>query len=48
MKLPIAIYQARLGPEEFKVIRPAQPLIHAVLADHDRHLDAYLDQDAAR
>ncbi|MFJ7280632.1 hypothetical protein [Kitasatospora sp. NPDC098663] len=48
MKLPITIHQARLGAVEFKVIRPAQPLIHAVLADHDRHLDAYLDQDAAR
>ena len=48
MKLPVTIHQARLGPVEFEVIRPAQPLVHAVLADHDRHLDAYLDQDAAR
>ena len=38
----------RLGADEFRVIRPAQPLSHAVLIDHDRHLDVYLDQDAAR
>ncbi|WP_377273204.1 hypothetical protein [Peterkaempfera sp. SMS 1(5)a] len=48
MKLPITIHQARLGSMEFKVIRPAEPLARAVLADHDRHLDLYLDQDAAR
>ncbi|WP_327238295.1 hypothetical protein OG349_34185 [Streptomyces sp. NBC_01317] len=48
MKLPITIHRARLGPMEFKVIRPARPLVHAVLIDHDRHLDAYLDQDAAQ
>ncbi|MFC7220762.1 hypothetical protein ACFQLX_21755 [Streptomyces polyrhachis] len=48
MKLPIAIHQARLGSTEFKVIRPAQPLAHAVLIDRDRHLDAYLGQDAAQ
>ncbi|WP_327378123.1 hypothetical protein OG393_31625 [Streptomyces sp. NBC_01216] len=47
MKLPITIHQARLGSTEFKVIRPARPLVHAVLIDHDRHLDTYLDQDAA-
>ncbi|WP_329375926.1 hypothetical protein OG625_00850 [Streptomyces sp. NBC_01351] len=48
MKLPITIHQARLGSTEFKVIRPARPLVHAVLIDHDRHLDTYLDQDAAQ
>ncbi|MCX4425984.1 hypothetical protein [Streptomyces mirabilis] len=48
MRLPIIIHHARLGATEFKVIRPAQPLPHAVLIDHDRHLDAYLDADAAR
>ncbi|MYZ35959.1 MULTISPECIES: hypothetical protein [unclassified Streptomyces] len=48
MRLPIIIHHARLGATEFKVIRPARPLPHAVLIDHDRHLDAYLDQDAAR
>lgn len=47
MKLSITIHQARLGPEEFKVIRPARPLVHSVLVDRDRYLDAYLDQDAA-
>jgi len=30
MKLPITIHQARLGAVEFKVIRPAEPLVHAV------------------
>lgn len=48
MKLPITIHQARLGSTEFKVIRPARPLVRAVLIDHDRHLDTYLDQDAAQ
>ncbi|MEV5708692.1 hypothetical protein [Actinoallomurus sp. NPDC052274] len=48
MKLSITIHRARLGAVEFKVIRPAHPLVHAVLVDHDRHLDAYLDEDAAR
>jgi hypothetical protein len=28
--------------------RPARPLVHAVLIGHDRHLDTYLDQDAAQ
>ncbi|MER5635479.1 hypothetical protein ABT095_00795 [Kitasatospora sp. NPDC002227] len=48
MKLPVTIHQARLGASEFKVIRPARPLRHAALLDHDRYLDCYLDQDAAR
>lgn len=48
MKLPITIHRARLGSAEFKVIRPARPLTHAALIDHDRHLNAYLDQDAAQ
>jgi hypothetical protein len=47
VKLPVVVHHARLGADEFRVIRPAQPLTHAVLIDHDRHLDAYLDQDAA-
>ncbi|MEU2852638.1 hypothetical protein [Streptomyces syringium] len=48
MKLPITIHRARLGSAEFKVIRPARPLTRAALIDHDRHLNAYLDQDAAQ
>jgi hypothetical protein len=48
MKLPVTIHHAQLGSTEFKVIRPARPLVHAVLIDHDRHLDTYLDQDAAQ
>ncbi|MER5867566.1 hypothetical protein [Kitasatospora sp. NPDC002040] len=47
MKLSVTIHQVRLGSVEFKVIRPARPLVNAVLADHDRYLNAYLDQDAA-
>ncbi|MGI5447666.1 hypothetical protein ACQEVM_18230 [Streptomyces sp. CA-243310] len=31
MKLPVTIHQARFGATEFKVIRPARPLVHAVL-----------------
>lgn len=48
MELPVVVHRSRLGADEFRVIRPAQPLTRAVLIDHDRHLDAYLDQDAAR
>ncbi|MFI1645463.1 hypothetical protein ACH4XT_00740 [Streptomyces avidinii] len=48
MKLPVTIHRARLGPVEFKVIRPARSLLGAVLVDHDSHLDAYLDQPAAK
>ncbi|MET9375502.1 hypothetical protein ABZX98_15290 [Streptomyces sp. NPDC002992] len=48
MKLPITTHQARLGSTEFRVVRPARPLVHAVLIDRDRHLDAYLDRDAAQ
>lgn len=48
MKLPVIIHQAHLGTDEFRVIRPAQPLTHALLTDRDWHLAAYLDQDAAR
>lgn len=48
MKLPVVVHRARLGGDEFRVIRPAQPLTRAVLIDHNWHLDAYLDQDAAR
>lgn len=47
LKLPVTIHQARLGPVEFKVIRPAEPPVRAVLLDRDRSLDTYLDQDAA-
>ncbi|MFG3490200.1 hypothetical protein [Streptomyces sp. NPDC047972] len=48
MKLALTIHRARLGSTEFKVIRPARPLAHAVLIDRDRWLDAYLDRDAAQ
>lgn len=48
MRLPISIHHARLGATEFKVIRPARPLRHAVLIDHDWYLNAYVDEDAAR
>ncbi|MFJ7586661.1 hypothetical protein ACIQZO_04520 [Streptomyces sp. NPDC097617] len=48
MKLRVTVHRARLGAMEFKVIRPARPLVNAVLVDHDSHLDAYLDQQAAK
>ncbi|MFE3020437.1 hypothetical protein [Streptomyces sp. NPDC059256] len=47
MKLRITVHQARLGSQEFIVIRPARRLLRAVLIDHDRHLGAYLDEEAA-
>ncbi|QES58217.1 hypothetical protein DEJ51_32135 [Streptomyces venezuelae] len=48
MKLPVTIHRARLGREEFKVIRPARRPVRGVLVDHDSRLDAYLDQPAAK
>ncbi|MFD4918479.1 hypothetical protein ACFWNR_35410 [Streptomyces virginiae] len=48
MKLSVTIHRARLGPVEFKVIRPARPPVRAVLVDRDRYVNAFLDQDAAR
>ncbi|MEU2451905.1 hypothetical protein ABZ605_17750 [Streptomyces sp. NPDC012765] len=48
MKLPVTLHRARLGPVEFKVVRPARSLNGAVLVDHDSHVDLYLDQQAAK
>ena len=49
LKFPVTIHHARLGRTDFKVIRPAgTALAHAVLIEHDWHLDAYVDQEAAR
>ncbi|MEV7562610.1 hypothetical protein [Streptomyces sp. NPDC089795] len=48
VKLPVTIHRARLGPVEFKVIRPARPPVRAVLVDRDRYVDTLLDQDAAK
>lgn len=48
MKLPLTIHQARLGPAEFKVIRPAAPPDRAVLSDGNWYLHAQVDQRAAQ
>ncbi|MFG2485460.1 MULTISPECIES: hypothetical protein [Streptomyces] len=48
MKLSVTIHRARLGPVEFKVIRPARPPVRAVLVDRDRYVNTFLDQDAAQ
>ncbi|MFG2623967.1 hypothetical protein [Streptomyces sp. NPDC048473] len=48
MRLPVLIHRPRLGPDEFRVIRPSRPLPRAVLIDFDRYLGFYLDQHAAR
>lgn len=48
MKLPLSIHRARLGPEEFKVIRPARPPMRAVLSDGNWYLHAQVDQQAAQ
>ncbi|MEU8763843.1 hypothetical protein [Streptomyces sp. NPDC048659] len=48
MKLPVVVHQARLGTAEFRVIRPARPLRHALLTDQDRYLDLRVDEAAAR
>ncbi|MBT2452105.1 hypothetical protein J7F03_34625 [Streptomyces sp. ISL-43] len=48
MKLPLTIHQARLGPAEFKVIRPARPPARAALSDGRWYLHAQVDQAAAQ
>ncbi|WP_405487677.1 hypothetical protein [Streptomyces sp. NBC_00096] len=48
MKLPLTIHRARLGPTEFKVIRPARPPARALLSDGDWFLEAQVDQEAAQ
>ncbi|WP_406863778.1 hypothetical protein ABZO31_26435 [Streptomyces sp. HUAS MG47] len=48
MKLAVLVHQARLGAEEFRVVRPARPPAGAALVDRDRYLDLYVDEDAAR
>ncbi len=48
MKLPLTIHRARLGPAEFKVIRPARPPARAVLSPGNWHLHAQVDQGAAQ
>lgn len=47
MKLPVKIHRARLGGEEFRVIRPGAILPNAVLLDHNHWLDMYVDEAAA-
>jgi hypothetical protein len=47
MRLPIKVHHARLGREGFRVIRPGAVLPNAVLLDHDRWLDMYVDETAA-
>ncbi|WP_328928282.1 hypothetical protein OG429_29560 [Streptomyces sp. NBC_00190] len=48
MKLSLTVHRARLGTEEFQVIRPARPPRRAVLLDDSWYLNAYVDQVAAR
>lgn len=48
MKLPLTIHQTRLGPAEFKVIRPARPPARAALTEGRWSLDAQVDQQAAQ
>jgi hypothetical protein len=46
MRLHVTLHHTRLGATEFTVVRPAGPLPRAVLVDHDRYVDACLDEDA--
>ncbi|MFB7463232.1 hypothetical protein ACFCZ1_06940 [Streptomyces sp. NPDC056224] len=48
MMLPLTVHRARLGADEFKVIRPARPPRRAALLDGAWYLNAYVDQEAAR
>ncbi|MFI1282404.1 hypothetical protein ACH4U5_16905 [Streptomyces sp. NPDC020858] len=48
MEFPVTVHRARLGPQEFKVVRPARPPEHAVLLDDGWFLNAYVDEAAAR
>ncbi|MEU7603873.1 hypothetical protein [Streptomyces sp. NPDC041003] len=46
--LPVTVHQARLGPREFQVVRPARPPRRALLLDEGPYLNAYVDDEAAR
>lgn len=48
MEFPVTVHRARLGPQEFRVVRPARPPEHAVLLDDGWFLNAYVDEAAAR
>lgn len=48
MKLPLSIHRARLGPAEFKVIRPARPPARAALTAGYWYMDVQVDQQAAQ
>lgn len=42
------VHEARLGPDRFRVVRPARSLGQALLVDADRWLDFSLDAGSAR
>ncbi|MFF4431160.1 hypothetical protein ACFYZ4_18550 [Streptomyces sp. NPDC001513] len=48
VQIPVTVHQARLGPQEFQVVRPALPPRRALLLDEGPYLNAYVDQEAAR
>lgn len=48
MKLPLTIHQARLGPAQFKVIRPARRPARAALSVGSWYVHAQVDQEAAQ
>ncbi|WP_309112167.1 hypothetical protein [Saccharothrix sp.] len=48
MRLRVLIHRARLGGDEYRVVRPAHPPTRAVLLDHDRWLSGYVNTEAAQ
>ncbi|WP_431676987.1 hypothetical protein [Kitasatospora sp. KL5] len=48
MKLPVQVHRARLGAEEYRVIRPRHAVERAVLLDQDHFLNGWFDRGAAR
>ncbi|WP_424212225.1 hypothetical protein ACN20G_09025 [Streptomyces sp. BI20] len=48
MELPVLIHRARLGAEEFRVIRPARALPEAELVAGPLGFDLWVDTDACR
>ncbi|MFJ4777276.1 hypothetical protein [Streptomyces sp. NPDC088762] len=48
MKLPVTLHRARLGAEEFQVIRPARPPERAVLVDDGWFLNVHVDREGGR
>lgn len=48
MQIKVTVHRVRLGSDEFRVIRPAEPIDGAAVLDDDRWVHLYADMDWAR